>query len=171
MVYGIVKRHEGDVEIDTAVGQGTTFRIRLPRQLEHTLAIATTTAPQEPARPLRILLVDDEPQVRIVMQEFLHGDGHTVETASDGREGLEKFQAGKYDIALLDRAMPGMNGDQLAAAIKSAAPEVAVILLTGFGTMMMAAGEKPAGVDYIVSKPVTINELRAAIAQASHGLQ
>jgi len=60
-----------------------------------------------------------------------------------------------------------MNGDQLATAIKSAAPEVTVILLTGFGAMMAAAGEKPAGVDYVVSKPVTISELRAAIAQAS----
>jgi len=171
MVYGIVKRHDSAVEIDTAVGRGTTFRIRLPRGLEHVLATATTAVPEGPTGPLRVLLVDDEPQVRVVMQEFLRGDGHTVETAGDGREGFEKFQAGRFDVAVLDRAMPGMNGDQLAAAIKSVAPEVVVILLTGFGTMMAAAGEKPAGVDYIVSKPVTINELRAAIARASHGPQ
>ncbi len=170
MVYGIVKRHEGDVEIDTALGRGTTFRIRLPLRCEHVSASGTIAASQEPARPLRILLVDDEPQVCLVMQEFLRGDGHTVETACDGREGFEKFQAGKYDLAVLDRAMPGMNGDQLAAAIKNLAPEVTVILLTGFGAMMAAAGEKPAGVDYIVSKPVTINELRAAIAQAYRGV-
>ena len=170
MVYGIVKRHEGDVEIDTALGRGTTFRIRLPLRPEHIFVAGTTTGSQEPARPLRILLVDDEPQVSLVMQEFLRGDGHTVETAGDGREGFEKFQVGKYDIAVLDRAMPGMNGDQLAAAIKSIAPEVVVVLLTGFGAMMAAAGEKPAGVDYIVSKPITINEFRAAIALASRGL-
>ena len=167
MVYGIVKRHEGEVEIDTALGQGTTFRIRLPLRPEHTSSARTITVPQEPASPQRILLVDDEPQVCAVMQEILRGDGHTVATASDGREGFEKFKAGKYNIAVLDHAMPGMNGDQLAAAIKSVAPEVAVILLTGFGAMMAAAGEKPDGVDYIVSKPVTMNELRIAIAQAA----
>jgi len=85
--------------------------------------------------------------------------------ATNGREGLEMFRSGTFDLVLTDRAMPEMNGDQLAMEVKKLKSDQPVILLTGFGDLMSGAGEQPAGVDLIVSKPFTMNMLRAAIAK------
>lgn len=117
-------------------------------------------------QPLRILVAEDDAMVREVITVFLGEDRHTVVTARDGREAFEKFQAGEFDIVLTDRVMPGMNGDQLAAAIKQLRAATPVILLTGYGDMMQGAGEKPGGVDFILSKPFTVGSLRGAIAAA-----
>jgi CheY-like chemotaxis protein len=90
-----------------------------------------------------------------------------VESAENGREGLEKFAAGEFDLVLTDRSMPGMNGDQLAFEIKRIQPEIPIILLTGYGDLMQGANEKPEGVNFILSKPFTIESLRGAIQQAA----
>jgi CheY-like chemotaxis protein len=111
-------------------------------------------------------VVEDEPLVREVIEVYLHEDRHIIETASNGREGLEKFRTGTFDLVMSDRAMPEVNGDMLAAEIKKIKPDQPVILLTGFGDLMSGAGEKPDGVDIIVSKPFTLNSLREAISKA-----
>ncbi len=162
MVYGTIQRHEGTIDVESEQGKGTTFFIRLPARK----ARKAKTKKKAPASttPLHVLLVDDEPSVLQVVTAFLTSDGHTVETATNGREGLEKLRAGTLDLVVTDRAMPGMSGDQLAAAIKTIRP-TPVILLTGFGDMMHVTGEKPAGVDLIVSKPVSLAALRQAVAK------
>jgi len=165
MVYGTVQRHEGTVEIESALGEGTTVRIQLPvrvRQIQAPGAeVADTVLP-----PLDILLVEDDEVVCEALSQDLTDDGHRVATATNGAEGLEKFHAGSFDLVITDRAMPEMSGDQLAAAIKEAAPDMPVILLTGFGDMMDVTGEKPAGIDLILSKPVTVAALRKVLAKA-----
>jgi nitrogen fixation negative regulator NifL len=164
MVYGILQRHGGTVDIQTTLGKGTTFILSLPSRAE---APAASTADPTPGQiqPLRILLVDDQETVRHILREYLARDGHAVQTADNGREGFEKFQGAEFDVVLLDRAMPGMSGDQVAAAIKQLKPEMPVILLTGFGSMMQAAGETPPGIDLVLGKPVTIAGLRTALAK------
>ncbi len=112
-----------------------------------------------------ILVADDEPAVLRATSEILSGDGHEVETATNGREALDRFLAEPFDLVVTDRAMPEMSGDQLAAAIKTAAPRP-VILMTGFGDIMAATGEKPTGVDMILTKPVSVNHLRESVAAA-----
>ena len=113
---------------------------------------------------IRILLVDDEEMVRLILREYLTGDRHAVEAAANGPEGFEKFQGAEFDVVILDRAMPGMSGDQVAVAIKQIKPAIPVILLTGFGNMMQASGERPPGVDLVLAKPVTIAGLQSALA-------
>jgi nitrogen-specific signal transduction histidine kinase/ActR/RegA family two-component response regulator len=165
MVYGIIQRHRGDVQIESRLGVGTKFIIRLP--VARNISPATeTAAPAAVTQPLRILLIDDEEMVRNIVRDLLQSDGHEVRLAKDGREGLACFHQGAYDVVFVDRAMPGMSGDQVAAAIKSLTAEIPVVLLTGFGTLMNSAGEQPAGVDFVLSKPVTLAELRAALARA-----
>ncbi|MGO9243389.1 MAG: PAS domain S-box protein [Verrucomicrobiia bacterium] len=164
MVYGILQRHQGTVEIETALGKGTTFRLSLPAAQER-----PPTSKRDPApvsiRPLRVLLVDDEGSVRQILREYLIGDEHVVETAANGREALDKLPKAAFDVVILDRAMPGLSGDQVAVAIKELRPELPVILLTGFGNMMQATGETPPGIDLVLGKPVTIAGLRSALAQ------
>jgi CheY-like chemotaxis protein len=163
MAHGIIQRHEGRLEIETGPGRGARFLIRLPVHVEQAVE-APRPSTELPARALRVLVVDDEPMVREVMTAILQADGHHVQEAAHGREGLERFRTGEFDVVLIDRAMPEMNGDQLAVAIKRHTPRVPVVLLTGFGDLMNATGDRPEGVDLVLSKPITLTELRQALA-------
>ncbi len=163
-VYGIVRRHDGDVDIQSEVGRGTAVAISLP--IDRHAKAPEAVKPAAPANnSLRILVVEDEPLVREVLGVYLSEDNHEIVTASDGREGLEKFRGGGFDLVLTDRAMPEMNGDALAAEIKRIHPGQPVILLTGFGDLMSGAGEQPEGVDLVVGKPFTLTTLRGAIGK------
>ena len=117
-----------------------------------------------PQRALRILVVDDEAPVRDTLSAILMIDGHEVALATDGADGLKRFGAGKFDVVITDKAMPGMNGDQMAAAIKRLAPRMPIILLTGFG-LFYDKKEFP-DIDVLASQPVRIPALREAIATA-----
>jgi signal transduction histidine kinase len=168
MVYGIIERHRGKLEIESAPGQGTTFIIRLP--------IADTSAPEEPETDARagaksslnVLIVDDEPRVLEVVSGYLRCDGHSVSTAASGREGLEKFRQDRFDLVVLDRVMPEMSGDQTARFIKQVNGRIPVIMLTGFGALIEVSGSQPAAVDVVLSKPVTLDALRKTISKLLH---
>lgn len=168
MVYGIIERHRGKLEIGSAPGQGTTFIIRLP--------IADTLAIQDPESlvkagaksSLNVLVVDDEPRVLEVVSGYLRCDGHSVSTAASGREGLEKFRRNRFDLVVLDRVMPEMSGDQTARFIKQVNDRIPVIMLTGFGALIEVSGSQPAAVDVVLSKPVTLDALRKTIGKLLH---
>jgi PAS domain S-box-containing protein len=166
LVYSTVQRHGGTLTIESAPGRGTTFIVRLPLQDEPRIADAKIEAPAS-VRPLHILVVDDDPIVRMSVVAQLNTQAHTVEIASNGREGLDRFEAGRFDLVVTDRAMPEMGGDQLAATIERSAPDTPVIMLTGFGDLMVARGEHPTGVDAVVSKPVTLDALTQAIQKVT----
>ena len=168
MVYGIIQRHKGTIEIDTELDQGTIVRLRLPTWIEGKTKETNVQEIEPPPVPLRVLVVDDEPQVLQILTEYLVCDGHQVETAANGREGLEKFLSSQFDLVVTDRAMPEMSGDKMVEAIKQADPKVPVILVTGFGALMEDSGERPKGVDLILRKPVTIGELQQAVAIVAH---
>ena len=165
-VYGIVQRHEGELDIQSEAGRGTSVTMSIPLE-RGTKAAAAPKAPAQPAKPLRLLVVEDEPLVREVLTVYLAEDAHDVTLAANGREALEIYQPGKFDLILTDRAMPEMNGDHLAQELKRRNPKQKVLLLTGYGDLMNGAGEKPPGVDLIVGKPFTLNTLREAIAKAA----
>ena len=165
MVYGTVQRHRGTVDIESKVGQGSTFIIRLPHQPPEPQS-APLPQPMKVLPHLRVLVVDDEPMVCNIISEYLKSDGHSVEVGDRGRSGLEKFRSGPFDLVIVDRAMPDMGGDQVAAAIRSIDLNIPIIMLTGFGGMMNDAEERPAGVDLVVGKPVTIDGLRSAVTEA-----
>ena len=164
MVYGIVQRHNGTLDIASEVGRGTTVSIRLPIQSTQ-LETARVVSPPRLAQSLRVLVVDDQAQVCDLAAVFLTQDGHTVETAEHGLAALARLQASQYDVVLTDQAMPQMNGEQLAHAIHLSQPGLPVILMTGFGDLMKAAGQMPPHVRSIVSKPFTQSTLRAALAK------
>ncbi|MDQ3622818.1 MAG: response regulator [Verrucomicrobiota bacterium] len=166
-VYGTVRRHEGEIAIQSEPQGGTSVSISLPIKRP----LAPPAAPGVPVYagpPLRILVVEDDSLVREVISIFLSEDGHELTMAADGRDGLEKFQNGVFDLVMTDRAMPALSGDELARAIKRLKPGQPVILLTGFGGLMNGAGERPEGVDLIVGKPFTLSILRGAIEQTVH---
>lgn len=116
-------------------------------------------------RSLRVLVVEDEAQTRRILMDYLTFDGYVVETAANGREGLDKFHTGQFDVVITDWMMPDVNGSELATAIKQSAPQTPVILLTGFSELLDTIGKSPPVVDLVISKPSTLTALRRALAK------
>jgi CheY-like chemotaxis protein len=163
MAYGIVQRHGGAIDIESEVGKGTTLLVRLPVRAAPGRPASEPGAPA-PSRPLRVLVVDDEPVPLEVATELLRSDGHVAETATSGQEALQKFQAGWFDVVLTDWAMPEMNGVELAFNIKRFAPrKPVIIMLTGFGEVSRVPGEAPPDVDLVIGKPITLTSMREAL--------
>jgi len=119
--------------------------------------------------PRHILVVDDEPYVCDAVRMMLAFDGHQVETAGSGKDALGMFTKGKYDLVITDYAMPAMKGDELAIAIKSIAPEQPIVLITAYAEMLKSEETPLSGVDFIVSKPFLLENLREAIEKTTVG--
>jgi CheY-like chemotaxis protein len=163
MVYGIVDRHGGTLDVRSIEGQGTTFIVSLPKHTA-TQPVAQTD-PTAVARPLRVLVADDQPLLCEILAEYLTNDCHRVVTAKDGREALEKFSEGEFDLVITDQVMPEMTGDQLAGAIKTQSPSTPVVLVTGFG---QALGNGVGQVtDCVLNKPVSVIDLRHALVRVT----
>ena len=169
-VYGTVQRHHGLIDIESALGIGTTVTIRLPVLPIEPNQTASVSLDSEREHPLHVLVADDEPSIRELLIEYLSEDGHSVETATNGCEALEKFRTGTFDLVITDRAMPEMSGDQLAAAIKQEVPGTPTILLTGFADIMAATDDRPEGVEVILGKPVTPGQLQKAVSEVMAGV-
>jgi CheY-like chemotaxis protein len=114
-----------------------------------------------------ILVVDDEPFVCEAVKMMLAFDGHIVETANNGKDALKIFEPGKYDLVITDFSMPGMRGDELAATIKARAPSQPIVMITAYAEVLQTSGNPLVGVDFIISKPFLLENLREAIAKVS----
>jgi PAS domain S-box-containing protein len=163
MVHGIVQRHGGTLEIESHVGRGTAITLRLPSGAAPPEDAGPRQSHADARRSLRVLVVDDEPQVLRVAAAYLEAEGHTTVPAGSGGEALALLQAGGFDLVVTDRAMPGMSGVELAEAVKRRFPATPVVLLSGFGVFMAAVGERPAPVDAVVGKPLTLPKLRETL--------
>ena len=117
--------------------------------------------------PRKILVVDDEPFVCDAVKMMLSFDGHEVEVAGNGKDALAMFEPGKFDLVITDFAMPTMKGDELAAAIKARAPNQPVVLITAYAEMLQSSGNPLKGIDFVISKPFLLENLREAIAKVA----
>jgi signal transduction histidine kinase/CheY-like chemotaxis protein len=169
MVYGVTRRHNADIEMESAVGQGTTVRLRFPMAVPNA-AEAHPAAPGAMPPRLRILSVDDDPLLIKSLRDALEADGHAVVTANGGQEGIDAFRAAeesneRFAVVITDLGMPYVDGRKVASAIKNDSPSTPVILLTGWGQRLVAEGDIPPHVDRVLNKPPKLRELRAALAE------
>jgi CheY-like chemotaxis protein len=160
VVYGIVQRHGGTIEIESRKGIGSTFRLSFPAT-EAVVAVAPTVAAKV-ERALSILIVDDQEIICELLAEYLQADGHKTLLATAAREALNLVRTETIDLVITDQSMPEMSGVQLGAAMKKIDGELPVILLTGFGEEMKSQA-LPGGIDLVIGKPVSIADLRSAI--------
>jgi len=158
--------------------QGGSMMLNEASPMEHQLVVylgvadpvaSSIGAMDEPRSPLRILVVDDDIEVRDVLEELLHVDGHKVSTAADGAEALSLFEPGRYDMVFTDLGMPGISGWQVAEQIKHQAPHTPVVMVTGWGAQLDPARIAASGVDRVLTKPFqwlavleALNDLSAA---------
>ena len=117
----------------------------------------------------RILVVDDEPAVGDAVKMMLKFDGHEVQTASGSKEALSLLEQGKFDLIITDYSMPGMKGDELAAVIKQRLPHQPIIMISAYAEMLKSSGNPLTGVDFILSKPFFMADLREAVARVLPG--
>ena len=170
MVFGIIKRHEGEIEIESVIGQGTTFRVTLPSQAEGKQMEDILIS--KGIRSLNVLVVDDDPITRDVLAQYLLADGHHVVMASDGAEAMACAARQLMELVILDHAMPGMTGLQLATSLKELYSDLPILMVTGFAvSQVLSKGELPKGVDHIIEKPVSQSALSEAVEKLSAHLE
>jgi CheY-like chemotaxis protein len=131
----------------------------------HATDLSDMSAPTFPKR--HILVVDDEPLVCDAVKMMLAFDGHAVETACNGKEALALFDREKFDLVITDFSMPAMKGDELATAIKARDPKQPVVMITAFAEMLQSSSTPLRDVDYVISKPFLLENLREAIAKVT----
>lgn len=164
MVYGVVERHEGDIEIESELGRGTTMRLIFAVREASLTPAAVSPKAAIPLPVLRVLCIDDEPLLRDMLRQILENGGHNVEVADGGQAGLDLFRSSKqrgepFDVVITDLGMPYLDGRQLSKTLKNESAATPIILLTGWGTIMKEDGDLPAQVDGMLSKPPKIAEL------------
>jgi CheY-like chemotaxis protein len=172
MVFGIVEQHGGHIEVRSAPGEGSTFRISFPVPVVDALAAAepVPTPPVQlgPLLPLRILAVDDEPMMTRAVARMLKPSGHMVSVAASGEEALARLTEQTFDVVLSDMGMgPGMNGWDLAEAVKRRWPGVRFLLATGWGAAIDPSEAAAKGVEAVLAKPYHPADLLQALARTS----
>ena len=169
MVYGMAQRHRAMLEIDSQPQVGTTMRLLFPISSAMLGSTIRQPALRMPDRSLRILIVDDDPAVIESLYRTLQDEGHDVSVAQGGQAGIDIFQrqqqtARPFEIVITDLGMPYIDGRQVAEAVRNAAPDTPIILLTGWGQKSVAESEHIPQVDRLLGKPPRLSELRAALA-------
>ncbi len=182
--FGIIRRHEGSVEVDSEVGVGTRFRISLPKAkvTEEPIQLQTATAKRVvetantsaagscKAYQPKVLVVDDEEAVRDLLRDLLESEGCRVYLAPGGREALSLFGAQQFDGVFTDVGMPGMSGWELAHAIRQRNETIPIAVITGWGEAVGSDEQREARVDWVVAKPFRaerISELAQEISKRS----
>jgi signal transduction histidine kinase/CheY-like chemotaxis protein len=166
---GIVQRHGGALAIESRPGVGTTVTVSLPVAPAGPGASAAPGASRAPGPSLRILVIDEEPDVRAMLAEILAGAGHLVTQAASGADGVSSFEADRHDLVVTCARMPGLTGWQVAEAVKALSPVTPVILITEWDADV---GRPPGAgwcVDDVISKPFDPAVVASVIARTAAG--
>jgi PAS domain S-box-containing protein len=171
MLYGFVRQSGGHVQIDSAPGAGTGITLWLPRHERATasevVADGAAATPAIAAVPsaTHVLVVEDEPMVRMLVSEVIGGLGYTVHEAGDGPAGLAALDAsGPVDLLVTDVGLPGLNGRELAEAARRRRPGLKVLFITGYARDAALTGRMLGPDTELLTKPFTLEALAAKVS-------
>ncbi|MEO7177795.1 MAG: PAS domain-containing protein [Allosphingosinicella sp.] len=167
-VYGIAQQAGGTLRIDSEVGKGTSVDILLPSAVASVQEAedpgGRTPAPSRSAAGARVLIVDDDDDVRAFLADSLEGFGCSVMAAASGDRALETLRESRPDLALIDYAMPGMNGAEVARAARDLHPGLPIVFVTGYAESEQLESALGGNVP-VLRKPFTLAELAAAVEE------
>jgi signal transduction histidine kinase/CheY-like chemotaxis protein len=167
-VYAVVKRLHGTIDVESAVGEGSLFRISLPRARGSEAAAGEGTPIERAARPhgagARILLVEDQPDLCRVVEQILESVGFVVVSAFDGAEALKRAEGQAFDLIMTDVVMPKMSGPELIRALHERGSEVPVLYMSGYPDRSQAEVDRDDG--ELLAKPFTPEDLLHAVHRA-----
>jgi CheY-like chemotaxis protein len=175
-VYGIVRQHKGTIDVETAPGEGTAFHICLPHaktqeEGEEGPGEVTGTAKEPQPRIAMghgetILVVEDAVQMRAAVRDGLDALNYRVLTAKNGREALEAVTLSDVDLVLTDIVMPTMGGRTLLHSLRSQAPRLDVVAMTGYILEEETDELRAVGFSDVIAKPFTVEELAVVVRNA-----
>ncbi|MBW2207800.1 MAG: PAS domain S-box protein, partial [Deltaproteobacteria bacterium] len=159
--YGIVKEHDGDIQVFSTVGKGTTFRLSFPVATPQKNDDEEIPPVKKAANGQKILLADDEIEICKVLAELLERSGYNVSYVVNGRDAVEKYESWKPDIVLLDRSMPGMDGMTCAGVIFAGDPQAKIVIISGYDEKGPSgiSGQEQKGIKGYLTKPIDLEEM------------
>lgn len=164
IVHGIVTRHGGKISVTSSDIDGTIFKIEFLKTdvIEDELDISRRI---QTAKQLKILVVDDDDQIREVLTDMLLIDGYDTTACEDGFAALKAFEEEEFDLVITDLGMPGMSGLELADEIHSKKPEIPIAMITGWGTQLNHDEVALKGIKTVMSKPFHLKDIKAMICE------
>lgn len=167
VVYGVVKRHRGFIEVESAVGKGSVFEMYFPLSEENPQKNTGKKESGGAVRGLKTLVIDDEEDVRVMMQAALARDGHAVHTCADGMEAIDYLEKNpcRVDLVILDMVMPRLGGKDTFFAMRKLRPHVKTIVCSGYNQNDEVRLILDAGDAAFMSKPFDIAEFRRVVRE------
>ena len=167
VVYGLVKKCNGAIKIDSSVGEGTTVEIFLP-EINGQIPAENKLKKELPTGKERILLVDDDESIVEMVRQMLERLGYNVLGITDSLAALDRFRSNpdEFDLVISDMGMPGMAGDQLAAEMLHVKKDIAILLCTGYSDTIDEKKARQLGIKGFAMKPLNMERLAKAVRAA-----
>ncbi len=160
MVYSIISRHNGSIEVKSEIGRGSTFTLQLPIVTEADgISKVPETEQVSENSGLNILVVDDEENICNILDGFLSSEGHMVRTVDNGAEAIILAEVNNYDLVLCDLVMPEVFGYDVIKALNELERRPKIGIITGWGEKLKSMEDENIKVDFILKKPFDFSEI------------
>jgi nitrogen-specific signal transduction histidine kinase len=167
-VYGIIKRHNGRIQVESEVGVGTTIKLLFPKARRSGEDVLTGKLSETKA--LDIFIVDDEEYIVDTLSEYLGEMGHTIHSSNSSEQALDEISKAHYDVVITDLGMPSINGIELAEMIKKINSKIQVILVSGWA-LNLKSSELENRVDFVINKPFSFEKINFILAELEKKIQ
>ena len=172
IVYGIVTRHGASIEVQSAENQGTTFTLTFAEAGSDTRPMPSSAAIEVPdSQPIKrkVLVVDDEEAIRVLVSDILEESGYEAKCVDGGPAALEALKQESFDLMITDLGMPDMNGWELSREVRDNYADIRILLFTGWGASLDQEEAASHGVDMTLGKPFAMQDLLNAVSSVTRG--